>query len=120
MSNPIDPFTDSMNIQTIQTIDQLNLPIMQKHHLRILTHCLIILKSNTQANDFATGQENYLREWCNNQSQRFDDQQFSDLLYNQLISTAKKINDLSERLGKCIEDLEINDLLLIVQGNLKN
>ena len=45
MSNHLDPLSNPLNIETIQEIDNLDLPIMQKHHLRILAHCLQILKS---------------------------------------------------------------------------
>ena len=44
MSNHLDPSSDLLNIETIQEIDNLDLSIMQKHHLRILAHCLQILK----------------------------------------------------------------------------
>ena len=45
MSNHLDPLSNPLNIETIQEIDNLDLPIMQKHHLRILAHCLQILKN---------------------------------------------------------------------------
>ena len=120
MSNQIDPLTNSLNIQIIQTIDQLNLPIMQKHHLRILFHCLIILKSIDEENCSFPPKEVALREWCNNQSQKFNDQKFNNLLYDQLMTTAKNLNNFSEKLGKTIKDLEIDDLILLVQENFKN
>ena len=44
MSNHLDPLYNLLNIETIQEIDNLDLSIMQKHHLRILAHCLQILK----------------------------------------------------------------------------
>ena len=44
MSNHLDPLSNRLKIQTIQEIDNLDLPIMQKHHLRILAHCLEVLK----------------------------------------------------------------------------
>ena len=44
MSNHLDSLSSPLNIETIQEIDNLDLPIMQKHHLRILAHCLQILK----------------------------------------------------------------------------
>ena len=119
MSKPIDPFTDSLNIQTINTIDRMDLPIMQKHHLRILAHCLIILKTNTSENS-SLYDENLLRKWCNNQSQKFNDQNFQDLLYEQLVSTAKKLNNFSQRCGKTLNELEIDDLALLVQENSEN
>ena len=44
MSNHLDPVSNLLNIETMQEIDTLDLPIMKKHHLRILAHCLQILK----------------------------------------------------------------------------
>ena len=44
MSNNPDSLSNPLNIQTIREIDDLDLSIMQKHHLRILAHCLQILK----------------------------------------------------------------------------
>ena len=108
MSNPL-------NIQTIKEIDNLDLPIMQKHHVRILAHCLQILQFINEDNSFEYQNKNPLRDWCDNQSKQFDDQKFSDLFYEQLESTAKKLNTFSQKIGKNIEDLEIDDLVLLVE-----
>ena len=59
--------------------------------------------------------KNPLREWCDNQSKKFDDKKFSDLFYEQLESTSKKLSTFSKKLGKSIEDLEIDDLVLLVE-----
>ena len=114
MSNHLDPLSNPLNIEIIQEIDNLDLPIMQKHHLRILAHCLQILKIITVENSSELIDKNPLREWCDKQSKKFDDKKFSDLFYEQLESTAKKLNTFSQRIGKNIEDLEIDDLVLLV------
>ena len=115
MSSQLDPLSNSLNLQTIQTIEKLNLPIMQKHHIRILVHCLAILNSISRDNSVCSDQENLLREWCNSQSRKFNDQQFSDLLYEQLALTAKKLNLFSQKIGKDIKDLDIEDLVILVK-----
>ena len=115
MSNHLDPLSNPLNIETIQEIDNLDLPIMQKHHLRILAHCLEILKILNEGNSFEYQNKNPLREWCDNQSRKFDDEKFSDLFYAQLDSTAKKLNTFSQTIGKNFEDLEIDDLILLVE-----
>ncbi len=104
-------------MQTIQEIDNLDLPIMQKHHLRILVHCLQILKIINADKSFEYQNEILLREWCDNQSKKFDDKKFSDLFYEQLESTAKKLNTFSKKIGKNIEALEIDDLVILVKQN---
>ena len=61
MSNHLDPLSNPLNIETIQEIDNLDLPIMQKHHLRILAHCLQILKIISINNSFEYQNKNLLR-----------------------------------------------------------
>ena len=115
MSNNLDPLSNPLNIQTIKEIDNLDLPIMQKHHVRILAHCLQILKTINVDDISVSNDKNSLREWCDNQSKKFDDKKFSNLFYEQLESTGKKLNTFSQRIGKNIEDLEIDDLVLLVE-----
>ena len=117
MSNNPDPLSNPLNIQTIKEIDNLDLPIMQKHHVRILAHCLQILKIIKVDDSSELFGKNSLREWCDNQSKKFDDKKFSDIFYEQLESTAKKLKIFSQKIGKNIEDLEIHDLVLLVQKN---
>ena len=115
MSNHLDPLSNPLNIETIQEIDNLDLPIMKKHHLRILAHCLQILKIINVDDTLEYQNKNLLREWCDNQSKKFDDKNFSDLFYDQLESTSKKLSTFSQRIGKNLEDLEIDDLVLLVE-----
>ena len=115
MSNHLDPLSNPLKIETIQEIDKLDLPTMQKHHLRILAHCLQILKIISINNSFEYQNKNLLREWCDNQSKKFDDKKFSDLFYEQLELTSKKLSTFSKKIGKNIEDLEIDDLVLLVE-----
>ena len=120
MSNHFDPLSNPLNIQTIHEIDNLELSIMQKHHVRILAHCLQILKNISQHNNSKSYDKNYLREWCDNQSKKFQDKKFSDLFYKQLDSTSKKLNTFSQTIGKKIEDLEITDLVFLVEQSQKS
>ena len=115
MSNNIDPLSNLLNIETIKEIDNLDLPLMQKHHVRILAHCLQILKIINVDDSDVSNDKNSLKEWCYSQSKKFEDKNFSDLFYAQLESTSKKLNIFSQRIGKKIEDLEIDDLVLLVE-----
>ena len=115
MSNHLDPLSNPINIQTIQEIDNFDLTTMQKHHLRILAHCLQILKNINTDNSFEYQNKNLLREWCDNQSKKFNDKKFSELFYEQFVSTSKKLSTFSKKLGKNINDLKIDDLVLLVE-----
>ena len=116
MSNNLDPLSNLLNMETIQEIDNLDLPVVQKHHVRILAHCLQILKILKADNSCEFRNKTTLREWCFSQSKKFDDKKFSELFYEQIETTAKKLNTFSERIGKDIKDLEINDLVLLVDN----
>ena len=115
MSNHFNPLSNPLNNKAIKEIDNLDLPIMKKHHVRILAHCLQILKIIKEDNVDEYQNKNYLREWCDNQSKKFDDKNFSDLFYEQLESTSKKLSTFSKKIGKSIEDLEIDDLVPLVE-----
>ena len=115
MSDNLDPLSNPLNIQRIKEIDNLDLPIMKKHHVRILAHCLQILKIINADNSLEYQNKNTLREWCDNQSKKFDDKKFSDVFYMQLESTSEKLSTFSKKIGKNIEDLEIDDLVLLVE-----
>ena len=115
MSDKFDPLSNPLNIEIIKEIDNLDLSIMQKHHVRILAHCLQILKIINANENSELRDKNSLREWCDNQSRKFEDKKFSDLFYAQLSSTAKKLNTFSQKISKNIEDLEIDDLVLLVE-----
>ena len=115
MSNNFDPLSNPLNIQTIKEIDNLDLPIMQKHHVRILAHCLQIFKTINVDHNSELCDKNSLKEWCDNQSMKFKDKKFSALFYAQLDSISKKLNTFSTTIGKNLEDLEIEDLVLLVE-----
>ena len=115
MSNYLDPLSNPLNMQTIRDIDNLDLPVMQKHHLRILAHCLQIVKIINVDNSLEYQNKNPLREWCDNQSKKFDDKKFSDLFYEQLEATSKKLSTFSKNIGKKIEDLDLDDLVFLVE-----
>ena len=97
MSNNLNPSSNPLNVQTIKEIDNLDLPIIQKQHVRILAHCLQILKIINGDVSFEYKNKNLLREWCDNQSKKFDDKKFSDLFYKQLESTSKKLSTFSKK-----------------------
>ena len=120
MSSQLDPLSNALHLQTIQTIEKLDLPIIQKHHLRILVHCIAILNSISTDNSFCSDQDNLLRKWCNSESRKFNDQQFSDLFYEQLALAAKKLKFFSQKIGKDIKDLDIEDLVLLVKDSTGN
>jgi len=120
MSNQTNYFSSPLNEEIVHTIDQLNLSVIQKHHVRLLAHCLEIFKEISK-DDGSLFEENVLlKEWCKKQSQRFNDESFNELFYVQMSSAAKKLNDFSLRKGKNFKDLEIEDLIILVRQDSEN
>ena len=118
MSNQTNSFSSPLNQKIIKNIDQLNLSIIQKHHLRILAHCLQIFKEIAK-DDISSFDEDILKEWCENQSQQFNDENFNQLFYEQMSSTAKKLKSFSQSIGKKFEDLNLEDLIVLVEQSSK-
>ena len=118
MSNPTNSYSSPINDQVVQRIDQLNLSIIQKHHIRLLAHCLETFKEITKNDISSSDEDKLLREWCEKQSQKFNDKNFNEILYAQMSSAAKKLNSFAKKLEKKSKDLDIEDLIILVQENL--
>ena len=120
MSNQTNSFSSPLSNEMVKNIDQLNLPIIQKQHIRLLAHCLEILKEIFK-DDISVFQENrLLREWCDKQSQKFNDEKFNQLFYQQMSSAAKKLNSYSQSIKKNFKELDLEDLIILVEQNQAN
>ena len=117
MSNQPNSFPSPLNDKIVKIIDQLNLSIIQKQHIRLLAHCLEIFKEIVIDDMSSFDEDKLLREWCEKQSQKFDDKKFNELFYEQMSSAAKKLNSLSQRVKKKFKDLDLEDLIILVQEN---
>ena len=104
MSNQTNSYSSPLSNEMAQNIDNLNLPIIQKHHIRILAHCLEVLKEIANDNISFFEEEDLLREWCERQSQEFQDERFNQILYEQMSSAAKKLNAFSRHIKKIFKN----------------
>ena len=117
MSNQTNSYSSPLRDEIVKNIEQLNLPTIQKHHLRILAHCLEIFK-DIASDDISLFQEDdLLRNWCEKQSQQFKDEKFNQLFYEQMSSAAKKLNTFSHSIKKNFKDLDLQDLITLVKQN---
>ena len=112
MSNQTNSFPSPLSDEIVKNIDQLNLPIFQKHHIRLLAHCLEIFKEIAQDEISLFEEDELLREWCKKQSQQFNDKNFDQIFYEQMSSAAKKLNSFSLSLKKKFKDLDLEDLII--------
>ena len=120
MSNQTNSFSSPLNDEVVKNIDLLNLTIVQKHHLRILAHCLEIFKEIAIDEKYSFQENELLREWCYEQSQKFKDENFNKLFYEQMSSAAKKLNSFSQSQGKTLRELDLKDLIILISENSDN
>ena len=120
MSNKTNSFPSPLSDEIAKNIDQLNLSIIKKHHVRLLAHCLEIFKEISKEDSSVFEEDELLREWCEKQSQQFNDKNFNQIFYEQMSSAAKKLNSFSLSLKKTFKDLNLDDLIILVEQNLDN
>ena len=117
MSNKTNSFSNPLRGEIIKNIDNLNLPTIQKHHVRLLAHCLEIFKDIAEEEISVFEEDKLLQEWCEKQSQKFKDKDFNQLFYEQMSSAAKKLNSFSQSIEKKFKDLDLEDLITLVEQN---
>ena len=120
MSNQTNSFSSPINEDIIQNIDQLDLPVIQKQHIRLLAHCLEILKEISVGEMSSFDADEALREWCEKQTKKFNDKNFNELLYEQMSAAAQKLNSFSLGQEKNFKELNVQDLICLVKENSEN
>ncbi len=120
MSNQTNSFSNPLSDEIVKNIEQLNLSIIQKQHIRLLAHCLEIFKEISKDEKSTFEEDELLRKWCEKQSKGFNDKKFNQLFYEQMTSAAKKLNSFSQRIEKSFKELDIEDLIILVSDNPGN
>ena len=118
MSDHFNQLSNSINEKILQEIESLNLPLLQKHHLRILLHCVQVFRDiavQKNNNPLITDQD--LRLWCELESSKFEDKAFSDLLFEQMSLARNKLEFFSNEINKNLLDLNISDLAQLTKEN---
>ena len=120
MSNQTNSYASPLSDEIVKNIDQLNMPIIKKHHVRLLAHCLEIFKEIAKDEKSLFDEDELLKKWCKQQSQKFNDKNFNQLFYEQMSSSAKKLNYFSKSIGKNFKELDLEDLITLVEQNQEN
>ena len=120
MSNQSNSYSNLLSEAIVKKIDLLNLPLIQKQHVRLLAHCLEVFKGISKDEESLFNESEILREWCDKQSQKFNDEHFNNLLYQQMSSAAKKLNSFSRRIKKDFKQLDLDDLIILVEQDQAN
>ena len=90
MSYQTNSFPSPLSDEIAKNIDQLNLPIIKKHHVRLLAHCLEIFKEIGKDEKSLFEEDDLLKKWCEKKSQKFNDKNFNQLFMNKCLLLLKK------------------------------
>ena len=105
---------------TIERIDATLLPQLDRHHLRVLSHCLDSFQA--MAAPESTGpipDEEQRRRWCQQQPVVADDPAFLDTLLLQLNAAANQLDQLALELGKPPLELTLDDLISAAEARCR-
>ncbi len=109
----IENFDNSpLSKEDINLIGSTNLTVSEKHHLRMLLHCLECFKS--MRNDEKTGlipEKEVWLEWCLKNPIMFEDDDFVQVLFEQFSGAAVQLEKLSHVLEVAPLDLTLKDLI---------
>ena len=109
----VDNFENSpLSSDDINLIATTNLSLREKHHLRMLLHCLECFKSMSQGNEegLIPGKEVWL-EWCLKNPIMLKDDEFVQVLFEQFSGAAIQLERLSNALKIAPLDLTLRDLI---------
>tara|TARA_Y100001968_G_scaffold286420_1_gene287164 strand:+ start:143 stop:517 length:375 start_codon:yes stop_codon:yes gene_type:complete len=109
----VDNFENSpLSKDDINLIGSTNLSVLDKHHLRMLLHCLECFKSMTNGNEEGLIPEKEVWiEWCLKNPKMFKDDEFVQVLLEQFSGAAIQLGRLSNALKVAPLDLTLSDLL---------
>lgn len=112
-----------LSLKEIKRIEELNLSILERHHLRLLAHCLFSLKAMDCKPDLgksALPSEQDRLQWCLNNPNLDNDRQFIDLLLEQFSIAASELENIAENLEKTPMDLTFDDLITDALNHARN
>ena len=98
--------------EDINLIGSANLSVIEKHHLRMLLHCLECFKAMSQGKKegLIPPKEVWL-EWCLKNPKMFKDDEFVQVLFEQFSGAAIQLERLSNTLKVAPLDLTLRDLM---------
>ena len=114
MSDQLENFSSPIKKEVAQEIQDLDLPLIQKHHVRLLTHCLEIFKNIAEVNNGEFLNDQLIKGWCESEAKKINDGEFTQLLFDQMKAAAKKLEFHAEKINKNILDLDLGDIVNLV------
>ena len=113
-----DNFENSpLSKDDINLIGSTNLSTSEKHHLRMLLHCLKCFQSMSTSHEegLIPGKEVWL-DWCLKHPKMVKDDEFVQVLFDQFSGAATQLERLSNALEVAPLDLTLRDLIDVYEA----
>jgi hypothetical protein len=110
----------TIDADTIARIDATLLPQLDRHHLRLLAHCLASFREMSADVDGALPDAALRRQWCEQQPVVADDPQFLTLLLDQLNNAAHQLEELADNCSKVPLELSLDDLIAAAERRCRS
>tara|TARA_Y100001968_G_scaffold272536_1_gene264801 strand:+ start:1152 stop:1523 length:372 start_codon:yes stop_codon:yes gene_type:complete len=99
-----------LTLEEIKRIDQLDLSSLERHHLRLIAHCLGVFKDMESAGR-ALPTESDQFNWCKNNPALKNDPEFIELLIDQFRVVAQVLEKIASNDQVSPLDLTLDDLI---------
>ena len=120
LSNYADRNAMNIETDTIARIDATLLPQLDRHHLRLLAHCLSSFREMSSNVDGALPNAALRRQWCEQQPVVANDPQFLRVLLDQLNNAAHQLENVAEQCHKVPLDLNLDDLIAAAERRCRS
>ena len=109
-----------INADAIARIDSTLLPQLDRHHLRLLFHCLDSFLAMEPTSGKRLPDKTVRREWCEQQPVVAGDPSFVDELLRQFDAAAEQLEELAQRYNKQPLELTLDDLIQDAEERIRN
>ena len=110
-----------LSLDELAKIEATMLPILERHHLRLLAHCLASFKAmRSDINAGALPTTSARREWLLQQKPVANDLGFLDVLIEQFDAAGHQLEHLAGRLGLQPMELTLDDLINVCTRRSQN
>ncbi len=111
-STSVDNFENSpLSKDDINLIGVTKLSVAEKHHLRMLAHCLQCFKSMSKENEGSIPRKEIWLEWCLKNPIMINDDEFVQILFEQFSGAAIQLERLANALRVSPLELKLQDLI---------
>ncbi len=114
MNSQENPQNDNspLDLEEISKIDSSQLPPLQRHHIRVLAHCLATFQSmRKDPSDNQIPDKLTQIKWCESNSLIQKDEDFINILIDQFASAAVYLEKISSKLEILPLELSLEDLI---------